>query len=124
MRLNSERKPCFHLQAAIQYSHLDQTDSDHEGRAAWLGQPFPLDTSTLPIRSEEIPSQYGSLRKSFLFLSLSRYGLSADLISLLELGYAAQPSLTLEQRRKLGENVEHILSKEKEAAKAPPRDKF
>ncbi|KAF9533667.1 DOPA-like domain-containing protein, partial [Crepidotus variabilis] len=73
---------------------------DHESRAAWLGQPYPLDTSKLPVRSEDIPSQYHSL----------------------QLGYAAQPSLTLDQRRKLGENVEHILTKEKEAAKAPPRD--
>jgi len=39
---------------------------DHESRAAWLGQPFPLDTSTLPIRSHDIPSQYSSLSQSFI----------------------------------------------------------
>jgi hypothetical protein len=38
-----------------------------------------------------------------------------------ELGYVAKPSMTIEQRLKLGANVEHILSMEKEAAKAPPR---
>lgn len=38
-----------------------------------------------------------------------------------ELGYAAKPSMTIDQRLKLGANVEHILSMEKEAAKAPPK---
>jgi len=37
-----------------------------------------------------------------------------------ELGYSVtDPTFTLEERRKLGANVEHILAGEKEAARAP-----
>ncbi|CAA7260903.1 unnamed protein product [Cyclocybe aegerita] len=72
---------------------------DHEGRAAWLGTPYPLDTSTLPVRTRDIPLQYASLK----------------------LGYSAHPSLTIDQRLKLGTNVERLLADEKEAAKAPPK---
>jgi len=75
--------------------------SDHESRAAWLGPPFPLDLDALPPRSEDIPLQYPSLR----------------------LGYSsATLPFTLEERRKLGDNVERILYGEKDAARAPPRD--
>ena len=42
---------------------------DHEIRQAWLGSSFPLDLSTLPLRSEEIPLQYPSLSTYFLVLS-------------------------------------------------------
>ncbi|KAL7282939.1 hypothetical protein PYCCODRAFT_1435754 [Trametes coccinea BRFM310] len=71
---------------------------DHEIRQAWLGPPFPLDLSTLPVRSDEIPLQYASLK----------------------LGYSSTaPQLTLEERKRLGANVEQILKGEKEAAKAP-----
>ncbi|KDR81986.1 hypothetical protein GALMADRAFT_58539 [Galerina marginata CBS 339.88] len=73
---------------------------DHDARVAWIGPSFPLDLSTLPIRSDEIPLQYPSLK----------------------LGYSAKPQLSLEMRLKLGSNVEHILASEKEAARAPPRD--
>lgn len=89
---------------------------DHESRAAWLGSPFPLDTSVLPVRSNDIPSQYGSLSK-FVFDDRLFYKLT----DFPELGYAAKSSMTMEQRLKLGANVEHILSTEKEAAKAPPK---
>ena len=41
---------------------------DHEIRQAWLGSSFPLDLSTLPLRSEEIPLQYPSLSKH-IFIS-------------------------------------------------------
>jgi hypothetical protein len=34
---------------------------DHEIRNAWIGPSFPLDLSTLPLKSEEIPLQYSSL---------------------------------------------------------------
>ena len=34
---------------------------DHDTRKAWLGAPFPLDLSTLPVKSEEVPFQYASL---------------------------------------------------------------
>ncbi|KAI9059763.1 hypothetical protein FKP32DRAFT_1657251 [Trametes sanguinea] len=71
---------------------------DHEIRQAWLGPPFPLDLSTLPVKSDEIPFQYASLK----------------------LGYSSTaPKLTLEERKRLGANVEQILKGEKEAAKAP-----
>ncbi|KAH9890522.1 DOPA-like domain-containing protein [Cubamyces lactineus] len=71
---------------------------DHEIRQAWLGPSFPLDLSTLPVRSDEVPLQYASLK----------------------LGYSSTATkLTLEERKRLGANVEHILKNEKEAAKAP-----
>ncbi|KAH9948136.1 DOPA-like domain-containing protein [Amylocystis lapponica] len=71
---------------------------DHEVRNAWIGPSFPLDLSTLPIGTDEVPLQYPSLR----------------------LGYSSTtPQLTLDERRKLGARVEHILKGEKEAAKAP-----
>ncbi|KIK03958.1 hypothetical protein K443DRAFT_441266 [Laccaria amethystina LaAM-08-1] len=73
---------------------------DHETRNSWMGPSFPLDLSTLPLRSDEIHLQY----------------------PILKLGYSAAPQLTLEQRLKIGANVEHILSTEKEAARAPPRE--
>jgi len=37
------------------------------------------------------------------------------------LGYAA-PTLSIEDRLKIGANVETILSTDEDAAKAPPRD--
>ncbi|OJA15258.1 hypothetical protein AZE42_09109 [Rhizopogon vesiculosus] len=71
---------------------------DHEIRNAWIGPAFPLDLSTLPVKSEEIPLQYPSLK----------------------LGYSApEPEYTLEQRHRIGANVERILKGEKEAARAP-----
>jgi len=71
---------------------------DHELRNAWIGPSFPLDLSTLPVKSDEIPLQYPSLK----------------------LGYSsAGPSLSLDDRRKLGARIEHILKSEKEAARAP-----
>ncbi|EJF62718.1 DOPA-like domain-containing protein [Dichomitus squalens] len=71
---------------------------DHEIRHAWLGSSFPLDLSTLPLKSEEVPLQYPSLK----------------------LGYSSNaPKLSLEERKRIGANVEQILRGEKEAAKAP-----
>ncbi|EIW60922.1 uncharacterized protein TRAVEDRAFT_19453 [Trametes versicolor FP-101664 SS1] len=71
---------------------------DHETRQSWLGPSFPLDLSTLPVSSKEVPLQYASLK----------------------LGYSSTaPQLTLQERKRLGANVEHILKSEKEAAKAP-----
>ncbi|KAH9483587.1 DOPA 4,5-dioxygenase [Psilocybe cubensis] len=77
----------------------EQSAEDHDTRVAWIGPSYPLDLTALPLRSEEIPLQYPSLR----------------------LGYSAKPQLTLEMRMKLGANVEHLLASEKEAARAPPR---
>ncbi|KAI0648392.1 DOPA-like domain-containing protein [Trametes meyenii] len=71
---------------------------DHEIRHAWLGPSFPLDLSTLPVKVEDVPLQYPSLK----------------------LGYSSTaPQLSLEERKRLGANVEEILKREKEAAKAP-----
>ncbi|TDL20221.1 hypothetical protein BD410DRAFT_821942 [Rickenella mellea] len=71
---------------------------DHEIRNAWLGPPFPLDLSTLPVLSPEIPLQYSSLG----------------------MGYSSKNSgPSLEERRSEGAKVEEILKKEKEAAKSP-----
>lgn len=40
----------------------------------------------------------------------------------LGLGYSAPATLTVEDRLKIGGNIEAILSTDKDAAKAPPRD--
>jgi len=73
---------------------------DHEVRNAWLGPAFPLDLDTLPVRSEDIPLQYPTLK----------------------LGYSGKDSLTIPMRLKLGLNIEYLLQGEKEAARAPPRE--
>jgi len=71
---------------------------DHEIRNAWIGPSFPLDLSTLTIKSKEVPFQYPSLG----------------------LGYSSQREPpTLEERRKAGAKVEKILKGEPEAAPAP-----
>ncbi|KAJ3740479.1 DOPA-like domain-containing protein [Lentinula detonsa] len=71
---------------------------DHESRSAWLGPTLPLDLSTLPLKSDEIPLQYASLR----------------------LGYSSETTpLSLDDRRRLGANVENLLKNEKGAARAP-----
>ncbi|KAK7049290.1 hypothetical protein VNI00_005891 [Paramarasmius palmivorus] len=78
--------------------HRSLQRADHEIRNAWIGPPFPLDLSTLPIKTDELPLQYPSL----------------------SLGYSSkQPPLSPEIRKKLGANVENILKGEKEAARAP-----
>ncbi|KAG5642004.1 hypothetical protein DXG03_003809 [Asterophora parasitica] len=75
--------------------------SDHAIRNAWIGPSFPVDLSALELRTDEIPLQYPSLK----------------------LGYSSQaPTFTLEERRRLGANVEKILQGEKLAARAPPRE--
>ncbi|KAI0062027.1 hypothetical protein BV25DRAFT_1907748 [Artomyces pyxidatus] len=72
--------------------------TDHDTRKAWIGSPYPLDLSTLPVKSEEIPLQYPSL----------------------QLGYSSTaPTVPLEARKKLGAAIENRLRAEKEAAKAP-----
>lgn len=44
-------------------------------------------------------------------------------INCLELGYSnATPDFTLDERRKMGANIEEILKGEKEAARAPSTD--
>ncbi|KAJ7272826.1 DOPA-like domain-containing protein [Mycena rebaudengoi] len=72
---------------------------DHESRSAWIGPSFPLDLTTLSIRTEEIPLQYPSLK----------------------VGYSTKvPFMSLEDRAALGANVEKVLlQKEKDAARAP-----
>jgi DOPA 4,5-dioxygenase len=90
-------------------------DRDHETRNAWIGPSFPLDLSALPLKSEDIPLQYPSLSASNLHLTV--YFIHDTRI---ELGYSVtEPTFTLEERRKLGANVEHILAGEREAARAP-----
>ncbi|KAJ6456409.1 DOPA-like domain-containing protein [Mycena sanguinolenta] len=71
---------------------------DHENRRAWIGPAYPLDLTKLPIRSEEMPLQYPSLK----------------------VGYSSKvPFMNLEDRAALGANVERVLLKEKDAARAP-----
>ncbi|KAF7295854.1 hypothetical protein HMN09_01128800 [Mycena chlorophos] len=72
--------------------------ADHEVRNSWIGPSWPLDTSTLPVRTFEIPLQYPSLK----------------------LGYSSKvPFISPEDRAALGANVEKVLLKEKDAARAP-----
>ncbi|KAF8549461.1 hypothetical protein OG21DRAFT_1421234 [Imleria badia] len=71
---------------------------DHETRNSWIGPSYPLDLVELPVLSDQLPLQYPSLK----------------------LGYSApEPDFTLEDRRRIGANVERILRGEKEAARAP-----
>ncbi len=93
---------------------------DHEHRVAWLGESYGLDLSNLPVYSEEIPLQYSALSTSSdPFGDLDPYSLSWTFVGL---GYSAPASLSIEDRLKLGSNVEAILSSDKNAEKAPPRD--
>ncbi|KAG9001591.1 hypothetical protein FRB93_012017 [Tulasnella sp. JGI-2019a] len=63
-----------------------------------MGPSFPLYLDVLPVRSEDIPSQYPSLR----------------------LGYSSTwQGPSIEERKKAGAVVEHALRGEKEAARAP-----
>ncbi|EIW85614.1 hypothetical protein CONPUDRAFT_135286 [Coniophora puteana RWD-64-598 SS2] len=71
---------------------------DHDIRRAWLGQPYPLDLTKLPISSEELPLQYPSLK----------FGYSST-----------EPDYTLDERHQIGANLERRLKNEKEAARAP-----
>ncbi|PVF98340.1 hypothetical protein CPB86DRAFT_784966 [Serendipita vermifera] len=71
---------------------------DHSARSAWIGAPFPLDLSTLPVLSAKIPLQYPSLG----------------------MGYSStRPKPTLSQRHDAGKRIENILKNEPEAASAP-----
>jgi len=71
---------------------------DHEIRNAWIGPSFPLDLSTLPVKSRNVPLQYPSL----------------------ELGYSSKaPQPTLQERKAAGAKVEETLKGDHEAAPAP-----
>ncbi|OBZ75550.1 DOPA 4,5-dioxygenase [Grifola frondosa] len=71
---------------------------DHEIRQTWLGSSFQLNLSMSPVNSVDLPLQYPSLK----------------------LGYSALPSkISLEERKRIGSQVERVLRDEKEAAKAP-----
>ncbi|KAE9408687.1 hypothetical protein BT96DRAFT_1099783 [Gymnopus androsaceus JB14] len=72
---------------------------DYGPRACWMGPPLPLDISAIPSRPlENTPMYYPSLK----------------------LGHSAHgPVLTLDDRKRLGQNVENILKNEREAARAP-----
>ncbi|KAF9262115.1 hypothetical protein L218DRAFT_929691 [Marasmius fiardii PR-910] len=70
----------------------------HKIRSAWIGPPIPLDLSALPLKADKVPLQYSSLK----------------------LGYSASRALSIEDRKRLGANVENTLLKhEPEAARAP-----
>ncbi|KAH7306055.1 DOPA-like domain-containing protein [Rhexocercosporidium sp. MPI-PUGE-AT-0058] len=71
---------------------------DHDARAGWLGKPWPIYLDGLP-RDGPVPLQYPELG----------------------LGYSASPNgdLSMEERRRLGAEVEAILDSNPEAAPAP-----
>ncbi|KAJ3480390.1 hypothetical protein NLI96_g8392 [Meripilus lineatus] len=92
---------------------------DHETRNAWIGPSFPLDLSTLPIRSNQVPLQYPTLSEP-LPPNKTRDRPLTFFPTHVELGYSnANPGLSLEERKTIGANIENILKGEKEAAKAP-----
>ncbi|KIJ31812.1 hypothetical protein M422DRAFT_234442 [Sphaerobolus stellatus SS14] len=71
---------------------------DHDSRAAWIGKPWPVDLSKLPVYTVHIPLQYSSLK----------------------LGYSSEAQgPSLEERKKNGSLLESKLENEDEAAKAP-----
>eukprot|EP00914_Ancora_sagittata_P015559 GHVO01030876.1.p1 GENE.GHVO01030876.1~~GHVO01030876.1.p1 ORF type:complete len:201 (+),score=6.28 GHVO01030876.1:43-603(+) len=72
---------------------------DYGQKAAWLGTPLPLDLSALPETPlDTVPSYYPTLK----------------------LGHSAfSIALSLDDRRRLGQNVENILNQENGAARAP-----
>lgn len=53
---------CMYIVSISMLNSTPIRPSDHEFRSAWLGPSLPLDLSTLPLRSDEIPLQYPSLR--------------------------------------------------------------
>ncbi|KDQ18644.1 hypothetical protein BOTBODRAFT_29025 [Botryobasidium botryosum FD-172 SS1] len=76
---------------------------DHDTRRAWIGPSFPIDLDALPVFTEDLPSQYHTLK----------------------LGYRSevkQPSI--EERKKAGAKVEETLKGEREAADTPPPDGY
>ncbi|KAJ7646547.1 DOPA-like domain-containing protein [Roridomyces roridus] len=74
------------------------TRMDYEQRAAWLGPAYPLDLSKLPARTEVLPAEYTSLK----------------------VGYSCKvPFMNLGDRAALGSNVEKVLLREQNAARAP-----
>lgn len=93
--------------------------SDHAGRSAWMGPSFPLYLEVLPVRSEEIPLQYPSLRA--LPAPTSRQAAADQSLRISTgLGYSStRPQPSIEERKKAGAQIEQILRGEKEAARAP-----
>ncbi|KAJ8093157.1 hypothetical protein PM082_020642 [Marasmius tenuissimus] len=95
----------------------EQARADHSIRNAWIGPPFPLDLTTLPEVEDKVPLQYASLSESLVPALASECSIQDDII---ELGYSSTtPPLTLEQRKRLGTNVENTLKNEPEAARVP-----
>jgi len=71
---------------------------DHDARCAWIGPSFPIDLDALPVLTEDLPSQYHTLK----------------------LGYRSEVKQpTIEERKKAGAKVEETLKGEREAARAP-----
>jgi len=68
---------------------------DHDTRKAWLGQPYGLDLSVLPVLSDTIPYQYPELKM----------GYTSD---------KAKPSL--DERKHAGKEVDDILKDYPQAA--------
>jgi len=87
---------------------------DHDTRKAWIGQPWPIDLSALPIKSKKLPLQYQSLseRRSAKSNHLTHTST--------ELGYSSEtPKPSPDERRKMGAKLEEALKGEKDAAQAP-----
>ncbi|KAF8920554.1 DOPA-like domain-containing protein [Mucidula mucida] len=70
--------------------------ADHDQRKAWIGDPWPLDLSMLPTRTDNVPSQYASLK----------------------LGYnTIAPIMSPDERRNVGAHVSKVLGREELAAR-------
>ncbi len=51
------------INPSVAWDPLTSFLRDHETRNAWIGPSFPLDLSTLPVKSDVVPLQYPSLSK-------------------------------------------------------------
>ncbi|KAL4065146.1 hypothetical protein J3A83DRAFT_4375665 [Scleroderma citrinum] len=84
---------------------------DYGIRSAWIGpNSFPLNLTAVGMTLPTVPTQYPSLsiRKTFIDPIPSELGNSAS-----------GSDYTLEERRRIGANVERLLEGEEEAAPAP-----
>lgn len=61
------KTPFCHIVVRYALINFAFTSRDHETRSCWIGPSYPLDLSTLPIRSDKIPLQYPSLSLFIVF---------------------------------------------------------
>ncbi|KAL4075293.1 hypothetical protein V8B97DRAFT_1915896 [Scleroderma yunnanense] len=102
----------FHVNTSPMVPYPNWGDiRDYGIRSAWIGpNSFPLNLTAVGMTLPTVPTQYPSLsiRKTFIDPIPSELGNSAS-----------GSDYTLEERRRIGANVERLLEGEEEAAPAP-----